>query len=357
MNLLNVQSLYSFSFFLHFHSLGINKEQQQQEKIIKESGKDSNSIDLLRGVNEENMSKDAQTPVNTPLPKAYTIGIAGFSGMFGWLFTHPFEMWKNTVMTAPKGSSQKECLAKVWQRGPYRGLSTGLLRQAVYAPARLGCYPIFRDSLMAFKGTPDAAPTVGDRALAGALSGAFASVLTSPVEVCLVLQMTGASKQSLSRAALTVYSINGITGYWRGVSALASRAALVGVAQVAVHDQVLSVLRRRNLSYSQLHGAQPYGDNIVVNAASILTALFYSIVTMPVEVARVRMSADTSKQKYTGVCQTIGRVVREEGVLAVYDSFAPYFFRCATHTVVCFFTIEYITRMVKGWRAAPPNRE
>ncbi|CBH16450.1 mitochondrial carrier protein [Trypanosoma equiperdum] len=298
------------------------------------------------------MSKETKAPANAPLPKVYTIGIAGFSGMFAWLFTHPYEMWKNTVMTAPKGTSQKECLVKVWERGPFRGLSTGILRQAVYAPARLGCYPIFRDAIMSLKGDADGMPTVAERALAGALAGVFSSILTSPVEVCLVLQMTGASKQSLTRAAITVYSTNGITGYWRGVSALASRAALVGVAQVAVHDQVLSALRRRNVSYSQLHGTQPYGDNIVVNAASILTALFYSVITMPVEFARVRMSADTTKAKYKSVTQTIGRVVREEGALAVYDSFAPYFFRCATHTVVCFFTIEYITRKVKGWRAA-----
>ncbi|ORC92721.1 putative mitochondrial carrier protein [Trypanosoma theileri] len=309
------------------------------------------------------MSTDKRVKKDTPLPKSWTIGIAGFSGMFGWIFTHPFEMWKNTVMMAPSGASQMDCLQKVRERGAFKGLSSGLLRQVVYAPARLGCYPIFRDALISLKGgRGDVAPSLADRALAGALSGAFASFLSSPIEVCLVLQTTSAAKVTVVDAAKQVYTANGITGYWRGVGALASRAALVGVCQVAVHDQTLTFLRRKNLERSARKGVAPYGDSLVVNAASICTALFYSFCTMPVEMARVRMSAEARKGKlpngqapevkYTNVVQAIARIAREEGVLVMYDSFLPYFCRCAMHTVVCFFAIEYLTRNAKAWRAS-----
>ncbi|RNF25781.1 putative mitochondrial carrier protein [Trypanosoma conorhini] len=309
------------------------------------------------------MSTEKKVQKNAPLPMSCTIGIAGVSGMLGWVLTHPFEMWKNTVMMAPAGTSQLDCLRKVQERGAFKGLSAGLLRQVVYAPARLGCYPIFRDAIMALKrADPGAAPTVGDRAIAGAVSGAFASFLSSPVEVCLVLQTTSATKLSIGGAAAQVYAANGIAGYWRGIGALASRAALVGVCQVAVHDQMLTFLRRQNSKYSERKKVTPYGDNIVVNAASICTALFYAFCTMPVEIARVRMSSEArqaktvegqvAKVKYTNVVQAISRIAREEGVLAMYDSFIPYFCRCATHTVACFFLIEYLTRNAKAWRAS-----
>ncbi|KAH9589307.1 Mitochondrial substrate/solute carrier [Trypanosoma melophagium] len=309
------------------------------------------------------MPADKSVKKDVPLPKTWTIGIAGFSGMFGWIFTHPFEMWKNTVMMAPKGDSQLDCLRRVQERGAFKGLSSGLLRQVVYAPARLGCYPIFRDALMAVKGGKgDAAPTVADRAIAGALSGVFASFLSSPVEVCLVLQTTSTGKVSVMDAAKQIYTANGIAGYWRGVGALASRAALVGVCQVAVHDQVLTFFRQKNRDRSARKGVAPYGDSLVVNVASICTALFYAFCTMPVEMARVRMSAEARKGKlpngqvpevkYTNVVQAIARIAREEGLLVMYDSFLPYFCRCAMHTVVCFFAIEYLTRNVKTWRAS-----
>lgn len=292
------------------------------------------------------------------LPQYQVLGLSGFAGMFAWCFTHPFEMWKNTVMTSPVGTSQLAAFKTTAKKGFYTGLSSGLMRQVVYTTCRLGCYPSFRDSvlhgevLLGLK--KDASPTnanLFDRALAGAGAGVFASFLSSPVEVCLVLQTTSKEKPSILQAGRSILSNSGAAGFWRGFGALGSRAALVGIAQVAVHDQVLTTLRKIN-------NRQPtqYNDNWVVNAASVVTAFIYGVITMPVECARVRMSAEArlaaSKKKYHNVVQCIGRISREEGVLAMYDAFLPYFCRCATHTVLCFFIIEYVTRQVKERKAA-----
>ncbi|KAL7705625.1 mitochondrial carrier protein (MCP12) [Lotmaria passim] len=294
-----------------------------------------------------------------PIPRWQTLGISGFAGMFAWCFTHPFEMWKNTVMMAPPGTTQLACFKKTAQKGFYTGLSSGLVRQVVYATARLGCYPIFRDAIlegemvMGLKKSADPlSATVLDRALAGGSAGAFASFLSSPVEVCLVLQTTSKEKMSVPQTVKCIWSNSGLKGFWSGIGALASRAALVGVSQVAVHDQVLTMLRKRNVKRPS-----PLNDNIVVNIASVITALFYSIITMPVEVARVRMSAEAKlpagvEKKYRNVVQCIGLIAKEEGVLAMYEAFFPYFCRCAMHTILCFFTIEYATRKIKQNSAA-----
>lgn len=293
------------------------------------------------------------------MPRYQTLGIAGGAGMFAWCFTHPFEMWKNTVMTAPKGTSQMQALRNTAKKGFYTGLSSGLTRQIVYTSARLGCYPIFRDGILSAEAAmglkKNADPTsanIFDRALAGASAGIFASFLSSPVEVCLVLQTTSKEKLSMLRAGKEALKSNGLGAFWRGFGALGSRAALVGISQVAVHDQVLTNLRRMNGKRQS-----PMNDNYVVNFASVITAFVYGVVTMPVEVARVRMSAEAklpagAEKRYHNVVQCIGRIVREEGVLSMYDAFLPYFCRCAMHTVLCFFTIEYVTRMIKSNKAA-----
>lgn len=309
------------------------------------------------------MSAEKRIQKDSPLPRLYTITIAGASGLFAWTFSHPFEMWKNTVMTAPCGTSQAHCLRKVYERGLFKGLSSGFSRQIVYASTRLGCYPIFRDALISARGGDfDTAPSIVDRALSGALSGVFASMLSSPVEICLVLQTTSATKLSIFGAAARVYASRGIAGYWRGAGALASRAAVVGVCQVAVHDQTLSYLSQKDAERSRSKGVAPCTHVFLVNAASVFTAFFYAFCTMPFEIARVRMSAEAlkskaadckvSETKYKNVIQTIARIARDEGVLAIYQSFLPYFCRCAMHTIVCFFVIEYLTQRVKLWRSS-----
>ncbi|KAG5503742.1 hypothetical protein JIQ42_05965 [Leishmania sp. Namibia] len=273
-------------------------------------------------------------------------------------------MWKNTVMMAPPGTSQLDSLKTTARKGFYTGLSSGLMRQVVYTTARLGCYPTFRDGIlqgevaMGLKKSADpSGATALDRALAGASAGVFASFLSSPVEVCLVLQTTNKGKEKLSmlQALKVVLQSRGVTGLWSGIGALSSRAALVGVSQVAVHDQVLTMLRARNVKR-----ADPLNDNLVVNIASVITAFICSIVTMPMEVARVRMSAEAKlsagmEKRYRNVVQCIGRIFKEEGLLAMYDSYLPYFGRCASQTVICFFVIEYLTRQLRERQRAKAN--
>lgn len=306
------------------------------------------------------MSAEKQTVKATEVPIAgwQTLSMSGFAGMFAWCFAHPFEMWKNTTMMAPPGVGSLSTIRATANKGFYTGLSSGLARQVVYATARLGCYPIFRDAIvdsevsLGLRAKGDRSASLAERAVAGAAAGVFASFLSSPIEVCLVLQTTGTEKLSILGAGRSVIQNSGFFSFWRGFGALGSRAALVGISQVAVHDQVLTTLRGRNVMRPQ-----PLNDNLVVNIASVITALFYSIVTMPVECARVRMSAEAklpadAEKKYHNAIQCIGRIAREEGVQAMYGAFLPYFARCAMHTVICFFTIEFLSREVRRRKAA-----
>ena len=103
---------------------------------------------------------------------------------------------------------------------------------------------------------------------------------------------------------------SGILGFWRGIGALTSRATIVGICQVAMYDQASATLRRynedRHMNWSKTQ---------VFVYASCFTSVFYSFVTMPIEMARVRMSSQLgSDVKYKSVLQTIVKVGREEGV-------------------------------------------
>lgn len=279
-------------------------------------------------------------PQDQPTPLAVQLTISGVSGCAAWLLTHPFENLKNRIMKAPPGTPLMQTVRDTRATGFYKGLSGGIYRQIVYATVRLGCYAPFRNII-----TSDPKnPTIVERAAAGAAAGAFASLLTSPIEVCLVLQTSSSEKVSFSTAAGRVLKQSGVLGFWRGIGALMSRATIVGICQVAMYDQASATLRRIN-DERQMQ----WSKTQVFIYASCFTSIFYSLVTMPIEMARVRMSSQLgSELKYKSVLQTIAKVGKEEGFRGIYGSVLPYTGRCSVHTIACFFIMEYLAQLYKS---------
>ena len=231
-------------------------------------------------------------------------------------------------------------------QNPYKGLSGGIYRQLVYASCRLGFYAPVKNMIV----SPDVEPTMVQRAAAGAISGSAAAFLSSPVEVCLVLMTKASEPLSMRHAAKQVYGESGIKGFWRGVGPLTNRAAVVGVCQVAMYDQSRSVITK----YSEGLIAAANGDaaaglthSQIVMAASTFTGFFYSFITMPLELARVKLSCykkPTPDAKVPGMFGILAHTARHEGISSIFKSFVPYFGRCTSHTIVCFFLLEQINR-------------
>ena len=75
--------------------------------------------------------------------------------------------------------------------------------------------------------------------------------------------------------------------------------------------------------------------------------LIYSLITMPLESAKNRMSFQkpdpaTGKLPYTSTAQTVSTVARAEGVLALWNGFLPYYGRCGGHTVTMFIAVDQL---------------
>ena len=277
-------------------------------------------------------------PKPKELPMLYTIPISGASGMIAWLFAHPFELVKNRHMLAPEGTPLMKVVSNVRETGMFKGLAAGLWRQVVYGTLRLSLYEPIRDVVC--RDTKNL--SVVDRALAGAISGAVASFCSSPIDVSLVLCTKGDKPLSVPSALMTIYKESGFFGYWRGVGPLTSRAAVVGVCQVAAFDQSKTTLKR----YSNRNNLQ-WSESTIFILASSFTSIFYSTMTMPIEFARVRMSSQLGKGhlKYRNLLQTIVLVTKEEGFMKMYFPFVPYCGRCTAHTIIAFFVLEQLKAM------------
>lgn len=300
--------------------------------------------------------KISSTP-QAPLPMLVTAPINCCAGMLAWMFCHPMETIKNCITTNYKAPNQRPVtdLSLTWSktavmaqhlfheggvRRLYRGLGTGQVRQVVYTTSRLSLYdPV--EQAFTLGGTRT--PTVLDRMLAGGAAGALAGLFSSPVEVALVrVSRTGAQNITLGQMMQQIYQDSGLGGFYRGCGPLMQRTFIVGVAQVGFFKQMMAFMT--TLSNN---GTIPVSDSrSLVMIASCITGVFYALVTMPLEFARIRMSAQSGKSgadlKYKNSVQTVMTVFREEGIRTIYSVFTPYCGRCLTHTVISFNVIYWM---------------
>lgn len=117
-----------------------------------------------------------------------------------------------------------------------------------------------------------------------------------------------------------------------------------GVFQVATLDQFKDI-------YQQYLGLK---KNSVPNVAcaAMTSGLIYSVATMPLEASKNRMASQkkdpvTGKLPYRGILQTLTKVAADEGFLALYNGFFPYYLRCGGHTVSMFVLVEIIRGMYR----------
>ena len=282
-----------------------------------------------------------------PLPLWLTMPLSGTAGLIAWLPSHPFEIVKNRMIlpTADPSHTTGRVFADLRATdgvagGWYKGIEAGMARQVVYTSCRLAFFDPVKRLIVG-----DRQATVFDRILAGASSGALAAFCSSPVEVALV-RMSAASaaeRASLPATMLQIGRDNGVGGYWRGCVPLMTRAAIVGVSQVAFYDQVKSIIVAWNRANNG--GLSVNAENL---SSSVTTGIFYGFVTMPVEVARVRISAD-KVGRYKSMPQTIVAVAKEDGVSTLFRAITPYLGRCTIHTVCSFMILENFKRAASTW--------
>jgi hypothetical protein len=150
---------------------------------------------------------------------------------------------------------EKEGVAALWTTG----LTSSMIREAVYSSTRMGMYPYVKSAL----GTRD--DDLGSKVLAGAFTGTIASVFGNPIDVVKVTIMAEAGAlgpdgkfTSGLRAGHAPTWPGTFAGLWsvlfrertflRGFAPSVMRGALMASSQLASYDQS-KVLLKRHLGY------------------------------------------------------------------------------------------------------------
>ncbi|CAL8095319.1 unnamed protein product [Orchesella dallaii] len=298
----------------------------------------------------------AQSKAAAPaaIPNGIKFLFGGLSGMGATLFVQPLDLVKNRMQLSGVGGGKKEYKTSFHAfRGilksegifaMYSGLSAGLLRQATYTTTRLGIYTWLFEMMSGPNGEP---PGFFMKALLGMAAGVVGAFVGTPAEVALI-RMTAdgrlppAERRNYSNvfnALMRIAKEEGVVTMWRGAIPTMGRAMVVNAAQLASYSQAKQGLVATGY----------FSEGIFLHfCASMISGLVTTAASMPVDIAKTRiqnMKIIDGKPEYTGSADVLLKVVKREGVFALWKGFTPYYARLGPHTVLTFIFLE----QMNGW--------
>jgi solute carrier family 25 (mitochondrial oxoglutarate transporter), member 11 len=283
--------------------------------------------------------------LHTPVMRAALPFInGGVAGMTATAFIQPVDMIKVRLQLAGEGSKTgpkpsvmgvtREVIAEGRVLDLYKGLSAGLLRQAVYTTARLGFFDTFQNTLQARAERNGTKVTFLERAAAGLSAGGLAAMVGNPADLALIRMQSDGLKPKDQRAnyrsvfdALTrIAKGEGIGALWTGAYPTVIRAMALNFGQLTFFAESKTQLKERfpNLSES----TNRFG-------ASAIAGFFASFFSLPFDFIKTRLQRQSKgpdgKYPYKGFMDCAGKVLRDEGPLRFYRGFGTYYVRIAPH--------------------------
>lgn len=287
--------------------------------------------------------------------------MGGSAGMGATVFVQPLDLVKNRMQMSGVGGAAKahksslHAIASILRQegvfGVYNGLSAGLLRQATYTTTRLGVFTSLMERFKSPDGTP---PSFIMKCALGMTAGAVGSFIGTPAEISLI-RMTSDGRlpveqqrkyTSVFNALYRITKEEGILTLWRGCGPTVVRAVVVNAAQLATYSQA---------KQSLLSTAYFKDDLLCHFVASMISGLATTLASMPVDIAKTRiqnMKIVDGKPEYRGALDVFVRVIRQEGIFALWKGFTPYYFRLGPHTVLTFIFLEQFQRLAKSYYGA-----
>ncbi|XP_065156451.1 mitochondrial 2-oxoglutarate/malate carrier protein [Atheta coriaria] len=293
------------------------------------------------------------------IPKALKFVFGGSAGMMATLFVQPLDLLKNRMQLSGVGTAKKEytssfqafrgIIANEGVFALYNGLSAGLLRQATYTTTRLGVYQMLFD-MASRDGHP---PNFATKAAIGMAAGVCGAFVGTPAEVALIRMTSDGRLPAAERrnyknvvdAMMRICREEGVLALWRGAIPTMGRAMVVNAAQLASYSQAKQVLASYDF----------FEEGIFLHfCASMISGLITTAASMPVDIAKTRiqnMKYVDGKPEYTGALDVLGKLVKNEGVFALWKGFTPYYCRLGPHTVLTFIFLEQLNATYKRYAA------
>ena len=308
---------------------------------------------------KENPQKATQDFLHTPLMRAALPFLnGGAAGMVATSVIQPVDMIKVRLQLAGEGikagpkptplSVTRDIIAAGKVMDLYTGLSAGLLRQAVYTTARLGCFDTFMKTLTERAHSQGKQIGFGERATAGLAAGGLAAMIGNPADLALIRMQSDGLKPMAQRAhyrgvgdaLMRITRTEGVARLWAGAFPTVVRAMALNFGQLAFFSEAKSQLKSTSM-----------GPRAQTLTASAIAGFFASFFSLPFDFVKTRLQKQSKgpdgRLPYKGMLDCFGKVIREEGPLRFYRGFGTYYARIAPHAMITLIVADYLNLITK----------
>jgi hypothetical protein len=294
--------------------------------------------------------------------KQYFVSLTSMS--LAGICTAPFDVVKTRLQMQQKQLNAPQrgfvaMLLHVWRteswRALFKGVTPMLGRALTHGALRMSLYAPIKESISSLVPTLAVQPAValGIKIAAGASSGAFAALVSNPLELLKVRAQTDTAHTSPIKTFKHIVASEGVGALWKGVSASMQRSALLTVGQLTAYDQIKSTLRDSfhldpNTKFSQI-------------SSSVVAGFFTATITNPIDVIKTRLMnqkhassqvniGSSTLPFYRGTFHAFTTIVANEGWTALLKGWVPNFSRQGPQTVIMLFVAE----RMRTWLGMPP---
>ncbi|KAK4189399.1 putative mitochondrial 2-oxoglutarate malate carrier protein [Podospora australis] len=319
-------------------------------------GRGSEVMGTAKGVKNDSVAV-ANDFLHTPYMRAALPFInGGLSGMVATTVIQPVDMIKVRIQLAGEGVSggpkptplsvTRDILASGKALDLYTGLSAGLLRQAVYTTARIGCFDTFMGTFTARAKAKGTSVGFKERATAGLAAGGLAAMIGNPADLALIRMQSDGLKpvaerknyKSVVDALTSIAKSEGVGALWNGAGPTVVRAMALNFGQLAFFSEAKAQLKQRTT----------WSANAQTLSASAIAGFFASFLSLPFDFVKTRLQKQSKgpdgKLPYTSMADCFAKVAKQEGILRFYRGFGTYYVRIAPHAMVTLIVADYL-----GW--------
>jgi hypothetical protein len=144
----------------------------------------------------------------------------------------------------------------------------------------------------------------------------------------------------LGATASSIYSNQGLIGFYKGIDANIMRAIVNNGTKMACYDQSKSLIKN--------NAPAPLNEGVPLQAlASFVAGFFMTCTVAPFDICRTRlMNQPADKPKiYNNLFDTFVKIATQEGPLALWRGFIPMWARIAPTTTLQLLFFEKFTKL------------
>lgn len=281
---------------------------------------------------------------STPEPVKYPWWYGGFGGIVACVATHPLDLAKVRLQTAPAPKPTLVRMASQILRnegvpGLYSGLTAAILRQCTYTTARFGVYDFVKERYIPKEHLNSMLYLLPCSMFSGAVGG----LVGNPADVVNIRMQNDSSlpaelRRNYKNAADGLYKIcsgEGVAKLFTGWQPNLVRGILMTSSQVVTYDIAKNYLVQ-NVGLDKDNKSTHF-------ASSLLAGLVATTVCSPADVIKTRVM-NAHKHSHDSAVQILLDAVKQEGPSFMFRGWLPSFVRLGPNTILIFLTVEQLRK-------------